>query len=585
MSARVTDVPDLVPARMVNEFAYCPRLFHLEWVQVQWAESTDTAEGSHEHRAVDRPGGAVPLPDEGEVRAARSVQLSSTKLGLVATIDLLEGDGEGVRPVDTKRGNPPDNPERSWEPERVQLCVQALLLREAGYTVDEGVLYFAGSRQRVTVPITEALVARTMELLGELKDVAESDLSPEPLVDSKKCPRCSLVGICLPDETNTLAARSDRPARRLLPSEPSARPMYIVEQGVTVGVRSGRVEVTRRGEETGRLESVRLIDVSQISVYGSGQVSTQLLKACFKREIPVLWFSYGGWFEGMAVGLPSKHVELRRRQVALAHNGSTGIAAAVVRGKILNARTLLRRNARSPVDAVIRSLKGLADKASEASSSASLLGIEGTAARLYFGAFPTMVRAGQALPGGAFSFEGRNRRPPADPLNCLLSFVYALLVKDLTTTVHAVGFDPYVGFYHRPRFGRPALSLDLAEEFRPLVADSVVINVVNNGEVRPSHFLVRAGGVALTADGRRAPSGDRRLRTADGHRDQAPHVRLPDQLPKGVRGPGTIARRPPPGRGAGVRPVRDEVTAWYGGATSSHMTSATPADFEGSTRR
>lgn len=514
-----TDTPDLVPARMVNEFAYCPRLFHLEWVQVQWAENSDTAEGSHEHRAVDRPGGAAPLPEEGELRAARSVQLSSATLGLVAKIDLLEGDGDVVRPVDTKRGSPPDNPERSWEPERVQICVQALLLREAGYTVDEGVLYFAGARQRVTVPITEALVARTMELLKGLQEVAASDLAPDPLVDSKKCPRCSLVGICLPDEVNTLAVRSKRPPRRLLPSEPSARPMYVVEQGVTVGVRSGRVEVTRRGEETGRLESVRLIDVSHLAVYGSGQVSTQLLRACFKREIPVLWFSYGGWFEGMAVGLPSKNVELRRRQIALAHNGSTEIAAMVVRGKILNSRTLLRRNARTSVDRVVVSLKALADQAAETRSTASLLGIEGTAARLYFGAFPSMVREGKALPGAAFSFEGRNRRPPTDPLNCLLSFVYALLVKDLTTTVHAVGFDPYVGFYHRPRFGRPALSLDLAEEFRPLVADSVVINAVNNGEVRPSHFLVRAGGVALTPDGRRAviAAYERRMETEIKH--------------------------------------------------------------------
>ncbi len=500
----VSDTPDLVPARMVNEFAYCPRLFHLEWVQAQWAESDDTAEGNHEHRAVDRPGGAAPLPDEGEVRAARSLQLSSIALGLVAKIDVLEGAREAVRPVDTKRGHPPDNPERSWEPERVQLCVQALLLREAGYRVDEGVLYFAGARQRVSVPITDALVARTMELLVDLRVVAASDLAPAPLVDSKKCPRCSLAGICLPDEVNALAARSDRPPRRLLPSDPSARPMYIVEQGVTVGVRSGRVEVTKRGEETGKLESVRLIDVSHIAVYGGGQVTTQLLKACFKREIPVLWFSFGGWFDGMAVGLPAKNVELRRRQIALAHNGSTAIAAMVVRGKILNSRTLLRRTARTPVDGVLKSLKALADQAAGEMRAASLLGIEGTAARLYFGSLPTLFREGLALPGGPYSFEGRNRRPPTDPVNCLLSFVYGLLVKDLTATVHAVGFDPYVGFYHRPRFGRPALSLDLAEEFRPLIADSVVLNVVNNGEIRPSHFVVRAGGVALTAEGRRA---------------------------------------------------------------------------------
>lgn len=105
------DQPDLVPARMVNEFAYCPRLFFLEWVHAQFADNTDTVEGRWVHRAVDEPGGAVPEPGEGEVTVARSVMLSSPALGLVAKVDLLEGAPDGtVVPVDTKRGSPPDIP-------------------------------------------------------------------------------------------------------------------------------------------------------------------------------------------------------------------------------------------------------------------------------------------------------------------------------------------------------------------------------------------------------------------------------------------------------------------------------------------
>lgn len=130
-----------------------------------------------------------------------------------------------------------------------------------------------------------------------------------------------------------------------------------------------------------------------------------------------------------------------------------------------------------------------------------------------------MLTEERRLPGGAFGFEHRNRRPPLDPVNCLLSYVYALLVKDCTATVFSVGFDPYLGFYHRPRFGRPALALDLAEEFRPLIGDSVVLNLINNGEVRPSHFVVRAGGVALTGPGRKAvlAAYERRLDTEIKH--------------------------------------------------------------------
>jgi CRISP-associated protein Cas1 len=118
-----------------------------------------------------------------------------------------------------------------------------------------------------------------------------------------------------------------------------------------------------------------------------------------------------------------------------------------------------------------------------------------------------MIRTHSTDAVAAFSFEHRNRRPPRDPVNCLLSYVYGLLVKELTVTLNGIGFDPYLGFYHRPRFGRPALALDIAEEFRPIVGDSVVLTLINNGEVAPSDFVVRAAGVALTPAGRKSVIG------------------------------------------------------------------------------
>lgn len=510
MSSASTGIPDLVPARMVNEFSYCPRLFFLEWVQARFADNDDTVEGRYRHRVVDKEGGAAPLPHEDEIASARSVTVSSESLGLIARIDLIEGGGGAVVPIDFKRGKPPDNEDRSWEPERIQLCVQGLLLRDAGYECVEGILYFAEARQRVHVPLSDELVERTLELVAELREVAARDLPPPPLVDSPKCPRCSLVGICLPDEINTINDRARSSPRRLLPRDIDPRPVYVTEQGASVGGRDGRVEVTRKGE---KLASVRLLDVSQVCLIGNVQVSSQLMRQLFSREIPVCWFTYGGWFSGIAQGLPSKHVDLRRRQVALAHQGDLKIARRFVEGKIRNSRTLLRRNARVPVTATISSLMKLAQQASQSESMGSLLGIEGAAARLYFKAFPEMLRSRNSTTVATFSFEGRNRRPPLDPVNCLLSFVYGLLVKDLTALTHAIGFDPYLGFYHRPRFGRPALALDLAEEFRHLIGDSVVLSLINNGEVRPQHFLTRAGGVGLTSDGRRIALGgyERRL--------------------------------------------------------------------------
>lgn len=523
---RGDDVPSLVPARMVNEFAYCPRLFHLEWVQAQFAENDDVLEGRYRHRAVDVEVGKAPLPQEGDLRAARSVRLSSGELGLTAVVDVVEGEGvEGhreVHPVDVKRGRPAPTPERAWEPERVQLCVQGLLLREAGYRCRSGFLSFAETRERVEVDFDDALVSRTRSLVEELRSVAAQSEAPPPLVSSPKCPRCSLVGICLPDEVNALAQDdNDGGARRasvryLLPSETAAKPLYVTEQGARVGFRSGRVVVDADHVE---LASVRAIDVSQLCLFGNVQVSSQAVRELLRREVPVCWFSYGGWFSGIAEGLPSRHVELRRRQVARAHGGALDIAGPIVAGKIRNCRTFLRRNAKREVGAVVASLKKLSDEATRQSSLASLLGVEGAAARLYFEALPEMLRAGNTLPGEPFHFDGRNRRPPQDPVNCLLSYVYALLVKDLTATLISVGFDPYLGFFHRPRFGRPALALDLAEELRPLVGDSVVVNLINNGEIRPSHFVVRAGGVALTPEGRKTvlTSYERRLATEVRH--------------------------------------------------------------------
>jgi CRISPR-associated protein Cas1 len=495
--------PELVPARMVNEYCYCPRLFYLEWVQARFVDNDDTVEGRWVHRVVDSPAGSEP-PDGNESDRpvpVTSMLLSSEQVGAVCRIDLVEINGRAAVPIDYKRGKVPDNDERSWEPERVQLCIQGLILRDAGYECDHGVLYFVGSRTRVDIALTDNLIDRTTKLLSDLREVAGRAEPPAPLVDSPKCPRCSLVGICLPDETNLLAERTSRSPRRLVPSDTDARPLYVTEQGARLGKRNGRVEVKADREV---VASVRAIDVSQVCLFGNVQVSTQLVRALLGDAVPVCWFSYGGWFAGMAFQPSAKHVELRIRQIGRMATGNLQLAREVVQSKIANSRTMLLRNAPERPERAIESMASLVAAAGGAESANSLLGIEGTAARLYFGSFPAMLRSPHALPGEPFAFEGRNRRPPADPVNCLLSFCYSLLVKDLTATLQTVGLDPYVGFYHRPRFGRPALALDLAEELRPLIAESVVLRLVNNGEVAPNDFVVRAGGVALTSKGRRS---------------------------------------------------------------------------------
>src|SRR5690606_30155693 len=185
---------------------------------------------------------------------SRSVALASERLGITAKLDLVATAGDEAVPVDTKRGRVPNNPERSWEPERVQLMAQGLLLREHGYRSDHGVLYFTGSRTRVDVPFTPELEALTLRLIHEARQAAQSTAIPDPLEDSPKCNGCSLAGICLPDETLALReVAADPPeaghdaVRRLYPVRDDALPLYVQEQGARVGKSGDVLIISKEG--------------------------------------------------------------------------------------------------------------------------------------------------------------------------------------------------------------------------------------------------------------------------------------------------------------------------------------------------
>ena len=497
------DLP-LLPARMVNEYNYCPRLAYLEWVQGEWAESGDTVEGRHVHRRVDRPSKGMPTADEVEERFhARSITLSSNRLGLIAKMDLVEGDSEQVTPVDYKRGKRPHVPKGAYEPERVQLCVQGLILQEHGYTCAEGVLYFAASKERVRVVFDEELREQTLAAVNGLRFIAAGGQMPPPLEDSPKCPRCSLVGICLPDEVNYFRKGQDSP-RPLAVGREEAMPVY---------VQANRAKVTKKGEllevsiEDKPVTTARLAEVSQLALMGNVYLTTPCLHELMRRDIPVSWHSFGGWFLGHTVGTGHKNVELRTAQyrASFDQRACLHLAKGLVQTKILNSRTLLRRNWRGEDDpkALLQDMQRDARQAARAESLSELLGIEGAAAARYFGRFDRLIKKNADTESFSFDFNRRNRRPPTDPVNALLSYAYTILVRSWTVALSAVGFDPYRGFYHQPRYGRPALALDMMEPFRPLIAESAVLSAINNGEVRPSDFIAAAGSVALTPDGRK----------------------------------------------------------------------------------
>lgn len=502
---------DYVPARMVNEYVYCPRLAYLEWVNGEWDDNLDTVVGRWVHRRVDaEPMTDVPSPgkaEEGVSVSARSVFLSSDRLMAIARIDLLEAEGRQATPVEYKKGSAPDIPAGAYAPERVQLCLQGLILRDNGYECHGGVLYFSASRTRLEVLFDETLIAETEAAVQATLSVAQAGVLPPPLVDSPKCVRCSLNAICLPDESRIWSGTSKAEVRRLVPARPDALPLYVQAQGTVIAKRDDAFVVTAADEGPVK---VRAMDVSSVSVFGNVQVTTQALRAFCDKGIPLTLHSLGGWLIGMLnAGLGHKNVAVRIEQHRATADEQISLALAkrFIEGKLRNQRTLLRRNLETADEQRLGRLAQFTRQLAGASTREQLMGIEGAGARLYFEALPSVLRGAGAWAAARFAREGRNRRPPRDEMNAVLSFLYALLVRDAALASSVVGMDPYIGFLHAPQYGRPSMALDLVEEFRPLVADSVAITVFNQGEIASGDFVRRARGVALSPRGRRIVIG------------------------------------------------------------------------------
>ena len=356
---------DVLPARMLNEFVYCPRLFYYEHVEGVFQESADTEKGRELHGRVDSGNGKLPGPKRkkrkpveeapdpnGENKGAeqespsgkeesvqihsRSATLGSDRLGVVAKMDVVEvqmcpdvastdGTARGnpgaiavsVTPVDYKIGSPREGDEGKelWDTDKIQLGLQILVLRDNGYTCDSGIIYYRGTNQRVKLEMTAELERWIVSKISEAKEVVKGPIPP-PLQGSPKCVRCSLAPVCLPDETRLLqeasqisdeakidgdslsgreGVQSQLPPRRLMAARDDARALYLNTPGARVG-RKDELLVVKQDENL--LDQVRVGDVTHVALFGNVQISTQALQLLCEKEIPVAYFSMGGWFYG-----------------------------------------------------------------------------------------------------------------------------------------------------------------------------------------------------------------------------------------------------------------------------------------------
>ena len=286
--------------------------------------------------------------------------------------------------------------------------------------------------------------------------------------------------------------------RKILVADPDAQVLHLATPGSRASLRTGRIVVTKAREQ---LATVPIERVYGLVAHGNTDLSSALIRELLWRDITVVWCSSAGRVIGWAASAHRPNGGPRVRQHVASANGHLDLARSVITAKICNQATLLRRHGNAP-DAV-RRLRVLQRRAGEVSSLPELFGIEGDAAARYFAAFATMLSP-RVIKDDGIVFAARDRRPARDPVNAALNYAYGLLLADTIRAVVACGLDPHAGFLHSSERNKPALALDLAEEFRAPIADSVVLGAFNNGELRPHDFSCVTGSTHLRQTGRSA---------------------------------------------------------------------------------
>jgi CRISPR-associated protein Cas1 len=504
----------LIPVRALNQVTYCERLYYLQYVDGVMPTNEHVEAGLNDHRRIDDPDLANRTRKEGEAVRTRGVVLSSEQLGITGVLDMIEQKGEEEYPVETKHGEAPRDEHGQltvWENDAVQLCAQGMLLEESrGIVVRRGYQFYAASRERVEVAFDDSLRQRTKQAIHRCRELAVLPSPPPPLGAElrHRCFGCSLAPVCLPEETlfQIEGGTNEAPPKeitRVIPQSDEGAVLYLQEPGSYVGKRSEHLVVRKEGTELARIP---MHAVRQVVIFGNVQVSTQALETLAANDIFVAYLTGYGRFVGAFLPAMPKNVGLREAQYEVFRDPQRclELSRQVVRAKLVNQRALLMRTLRTEGDRgsdepAARAMAELLPRVDRAESLETLLGLEGQGAALYFAEFGRFLKRSQD-----FDFTVRNRRPPRDPVNALLSFAYAMLAKDCFAVCCTVGFDPYKGFFHAGRHGKPSLALDLMEEFRPVIADSVVLTLLNTEMVGPGDFLIWRDACQLSESGRKA---------------------------------------------------------------------------------
>jgi CRISPR-associated protein Cas1 len=495
----------------LHALAYCERLFFLEEVErVRLADERVYA-GRTLHVEIERD----------ETDEVFNLSFESETYGLIGKVDCIRKRDGNVIPYEHKRGKSArsaDGKPETWASDRLQIIAYCLLVEEnLGEMILEGRVRYHADNATVRVPIDEKARADFEGHLERAKELQTSVERPPVASNERLCVKCSLAPVCLPEEAR-LAERlsestaeadelsAENKALQLFPAIDDRQILHILTNGAKVGRKGDRLEVW--SPETEEKQAYPVQEIGQVVIHGFAQITTQALRLCAERNLGVHWVGYGGRYMGAwTSGQGSVQRRIRQYKALTDIDFCLALAKRLVEAKVKMQLGFLLRASRETgreienIQTSISSIRKLLSPLHRAESIDSLRGFEGSVGASYFKALPHLVseEAGEVMKP-----DGRNRRPPKDRCNALLSYGYALLLKDITNAILVVGLDPSLGFYHTPRSQAHPLALDLMEIFRVTLVDLPVLGSINRRQWdEEEDFQIAGKQVWLSDSGRK----------------------------------------------------------------------------------
>lgn len=486
----------LIRVMALHALAYCERLFYLEEVEEIRIADEAVYAGRRLHEE---------LQDDSEERF--SLELQDEELGLKGKVDCVRYRDGMFMPYEHKRGRPNniDGTPCAWPADSLQVSAYALLVeKHTGRRIDEAKVRYHATNTTVAVPMDEAARERVFKAVQRARELRESVERPMVAQNERLCIKCSLAPICLPEEERLVADPEWEPVR-LFPQDYETQTVYVTDHGAKMGRAGDTLVVTKTD---GEKIVFPVTEVGQIVLQGYAQITTQAVHLCAYKGIGVHWMTGSGkYLTSLSQGAAPVQRKIRQYEALRDPGLAFRLARRLAKARIESQLRFILRASRgrdrentglsNPINSMRASLRALEG----AEGIDAVRGHEGMAGKGYFEALPALIIEGL---DDRLYFAGRNRRPPQDCFNALLSFGYALLYKDVMAAIVSVGLEPAFGFFHKPRSSAHPLALDLMELFRVPLWDIAVIGSINRRQWDADKDFAYAGRqVLLNESGRK----------------------------------------------------------------------------------